>query len=140
MARSPFVKTTQKRLDLRGAWEGHWVEVKEHIGVADQKRIEGSAFTSLKAATPKPGETADEVEAQMDLGRMYMTQLKVYLLGWSFTTAEGKPVEVTPSAIDMLEPDCADEITDRLKEWLEHREADKAANPTGTTSSEQRSA
>lgn len=139
MARDPFVSTSTKRLDLTGDWEGQWVEVKEHLGVNDQKRISGSAFTSIKTATIDERNPQD-AEAGVDLGRLYMTQLKVYLVDWSFADRQGKRVEVTGPAIDMLEPDLADEITARLNEWLEARKAQRAANPTSTTSSAQRSA
>lgn len=138
MARDAFVGTTTKKIDLKGDWEGEWIEVKEHLGVHDQKKIDGSGFTSIRAVAP--GKEASEAEAGLDLGHMYMTQLKVYLVGWSFKTKDGKPVEVTATAIDMLEPDCADEMTARLHQWLEEKAAAKAANPTTKTSSEQQSA
>lgn len=141
MARSAFVTTTTKWLDLHGDWEGQRVEVKEHLGVNDQQKINGSAFTTVRNVGP--GKSADEAEAGVDLGKLYMTQLKVYLVGWegqSFQDGQGKTVEVTPSAVDMLDPECADEISKRLREWLEARRAERDANPTTTTSSEQRSA
>lgn len=141
MARSAFVMTTTHWLDLHGDWEGQRVEVKEHLGVNDQKKIDGSAFTTLKNVGPD--KSREEAEAGVDLGRLFMTQLKTYLVGWegpSFQDAQGKTIEVTNSAIDMLDPECADEINKQLREWLEARKATNAANPTTTTSSEQRSA
>src|SRR6185295_241520 len=139
MARDAFVKTTTKRLDLTGDWEGEWVEVKEHLGVADQQRINGSAFTTVKNMGPDV--SPEEAEAGIDLGNLYRTQLKTYLVGWSFRTSDGQPVPYTATAVDMLDPDCADEIQARLKVWLAEVRAAREANPTNTkTKSGQHSA
>jgi len=138
MGRNAFVDTTTKRLTLKGEWEGQWVDVKEHLGVAEQQKINGSGFTSVKQAAP--GKSAEEVEAGLDLGNMYMTQLRVYIVGWSFTDNKGQAVAVTSAAIDKLDPDCADEISARLREFLEERKAAREENPTGATRSELSSA
>lgn len=126
MGESAFAATTIKRLDLTGPWEGEWVDVKEHLGVVDQKRIDGAGFTSLRQTEGN----AQEAEAGLDLGRLFMTRLKVYIVAWSFTDAQGAVVPVTASAIDTLKPECADEINDRLSEWRKEVAAAKGANPT----------
>lgn len=132
MARDPFVRTTTKKLNLGGDWEGEWIEVKENLGVRDKKHIAGSGFTTVKSAAP--GRPASEAEAGLDLGHLYMTQLKTYVVAWSFTR-DGQPVECTPTAIDMLEEECADEMTNVLRKWLDEVRAAREANPTTTTNS-----
>ncbi len=69
-----------------------------------------------------------------------MTQLKTYLVGWNFTDDQGKAVEMTPSAVDMLDPELADEMMERLRVFLAEVRTAREANPTGTKNSAQRSA
>lgn len=133
MARSAFIVPHTQRLDLEGDWEGEWVEIKEHLGVADQKRIESSAIPSLKNLNESL--SGDSPEAGLDLGRMYLTRLKVYLLDWSFRDANGKTVEVSPAAINSLDPDCAEAINRALDAFLKERDKEREANPTGARSS-----
>jgi len=56
-----------------------------------------------------------------DLASVYLAPLKAYLVGWSLTDAAGKVVQVTPSAIDRLDAECADEIHARIREWQSSR-------------------
>ena len=84
----------------------------------------------------------EDAEAGMDLARLYMTQLRVYLVGWegeSFQDEKGKLIEVTPSAIDMLDPDLAEEMMTQIRRWLTEVRAAREANPTITNNFARRS-
>jgi hypothetical protein len=110
MGRCRFVQPDVVRLSLS---DGDFIDAKRELNAGEQRRVFSRMVRDMT-----PGEKltlkADEV------GR---TKLSEYIVGWSFTDVDGKPVPVSDSAIDNLDTDTYAEL---VKAIDEHEAAETA--------------
>ncbi len=120
MSRSRFVQPATVRLALS---DGDWVEAKARLTYGEQSRLEAAAFGNLKGI--KPGQDA---EVGFDFAAFQLARLQVFIVAWSFRDEQNRPVAVSRSAIEALDPDAAAEIADALERHLEAEESPKASS------------
>ncbi len=120
MSRSRFVQPATVRLALS---DGDWVEAKARLTYGEQSRLEAAAFGNLKGI--KPGQDA---EVGFDFAAFQLARLQVLIVAWSFRDEQNRPVAVSRSAIEALDPDAAAEIADALERHLEAEESPKASS------------
>jgi hypothetical protein len=122
-----FVQLSTVRLYLEDNNEdGPWIEVKAEIGMRDQKRIESAL---LRGAQQVSAEGAETVELKLDGAEVALVKLKTYLVAWSFTDPNDKPVRVTADAIATLRPAVADLILAKLNAYLDEVAEERASDP-----------
>jgi hypothetical protein len=88
-SRCRFVQPDIVRLTLS---DGDFIDVKKELNAGEQRRLFAHMMRDMV-----PGEKVTLIPEQV--GR---TKLIEYVVGWSFTDADGKPVPVSESAIDNL--------------------------------------
>jgi hypothetical protein len=125
MGRLRFVQPDVARLTLS---DGDFVDVKKQLNAGEQRRLFAHMMRDLS-----PGDKVTLIPEQV--GR---TKLEAYIVGWSFVDADGKPVPVSPSAIDNLDTETYAEmvkaIDDHETQQEKEREA-RRANPNTATGS-----
>jgi hypothetical protein len=126
MSRCRFVQPDLVRLPLS---DGDYIDVKRELNAGEQRRVFSRMVRDMT-----PGEKltlkADEV------GR---TKLSEYIVGWSFTDVDGKPVPVSDSAIDNLDTDTYAELVKAIDAHEEAQNTTREAerkNPSGRSKSE----
>lgn len=128
-----FVQPEVVRLPLSG--DGRWIDVKKELTAGESRRV----FARLVRTMGTGGNEGERVRTELDPEKVGLTKLAEYLVGWSFTNGDGKPVPVSESAINNLRPSTFKEITDAIDAHEEktnaEREAMKKADPTGATAS-----
>lgn len=110
-----------------------WIEIKRELNAGENRRVFGRIVKDMRA-----GE-----KVTLDPEQVGLTKLVEYLLGWSFTDANGKPVDVTEGAINSLDQDTYAEITqaiDMHEEAVNGERARKKPSTVGTPKSEATSA
>jgi len=137
MSRNRFVSPEVVRLELS---DGDWIEVKKRLGIAAQKRIESAMIRGVQGSDIQRGANPRDVELRLDTTAAYIAKLKAYLLDWSFKGADDKPVRVSDSAIENLDPDTADEIITVLNKFLDEEVERRKDNPFTKENSTQQSA
>lgn len=98
MARCRFIQPDVTRLPLS---DGHWIDVKTELNAGEARRV----FTNV-VKTMHAGE-----RVELDPELVGKTRLVEYIVAWSFTDAEGKPVPFSASALDNLDQDTYTEIS-----------------------------
>lgn len=114
MSRNRFINAgATARLPLS---DGDWIEVKEKLSYGEQQRLSTASLTSIQfGGDSKPGET----EVALNMDRYALMRLHVWIVDWSFRDHNDKPVPVSKSAIDNLDPLTAEEINKALDEHIE---------------------
>lgn len=100
MARNRFVQPNTVRLDLS---DGDWIEVKERLTYVENQRLYGGMVRSINT-------NQDINELGVDVARFNILRLETWIVDWSFRDEHDKPVPVSRSAIENLDPDSAREI------------------------------
>lgn len=97
-----FVEPTTTRLDLGQDDDGQpmWIEVKTELNYGEQQELAGLALRLQK--TDLGSDAAPSVE--MDWAAYGLAKLKTWIVDWSFTDAQGKPVKVSRESVQRLRP------------------------------------
>jgi hypothetical protein len=105
--RNRFVTPATVRLELS---DGDWIEIKERLTYGEERKLANSALVATSANG-----------FQVDLARAQLLRMEIWLTDWSFVDNNGKSVPLTPSAIQNLDPDTAEEIIAALDAYQEAR-------------------
>jgi len=105
---SRFVKPDVVRLNLTG---GDYIVVKRQLTAGEQRRVFAKTAKTVKAGQP----------IEIDLEKAGISNLVEYLVDWSFTDQDGKPVpikdmpsEYVVDVLNSLDADSFQEITDAI--------------------------
>lgn len=118
--RNRFVSPEIKRLDLS---EGDWVEIKARLSYREEQELAGAMIRATRG-------DGDEREVSVNVARYAILKLITYLQEWSFRDEQDKPVPLSPSAIENLDPDTAEEIDEAINAHVEALKASKATPAT----------
>ena len=109
--------------------DAHYIDIKKQITAGEQRLMFAGMMRDMT-----PGE-----KVVLDPKQVGRTKVSAYLIGWSLTDAEERPVPVSDSAIDNLDPETYAEIVESIdahEAALDaEREAYRAKNHTGATGS-----
>ena len=97
MGRLRFVQPKVTRLQLS---DGDFVDIKHELTAGEERESFARMTKSLEAGKV----------AQLNPEQVQLSTLVAYILGWSFTDKDGRPVEVSESAIRQLDPETFVEI------------------------------
>lgn len=126
-----FVTPDVVRLDLS---EGRWIDVKKELTAGESRRV----FARLVKRMGPTG-LDDKVHTEIDPEKVGITKLLEYVVGWSFSNGNGKPVPVSEAAINNLRQHIYREMVEAVEKHEEAmnaaREAAKQQDPTGATAS-----
>lgn len=114
MSRCRFVQPDVVRLTLS---DGDFIDVKRQLNAGEQRRLFAHMMRDMT-----PGEKVTLIPEQV--GR---TKLEAYIVGWSFADAEGKPVPVSPSAIDNLDTETYAEMVKAIDDHEAVQEQEREA-------------
>jgi hypothetical protein len=115
-----FVRPEVVRLSLSG---GRWIDVKKRLNAGESRKMFARVVKDM---------TAGE-KAQLDPEQVGLTKLVAYVLGWSFTDDDGKPVPFSQGAMDNVDPDLYAEMIQAIDAHIEAQDAarDKEKNKSG---------
>jgi hypothetical protein len=116
---SEFVDPRVERLHLSGV--DRWIDVKHELNAGESRAL----FTDL-VKEMRHGEAA-----VLDPHKVGVTKVLAFLLGWSFTDGNGRPIPVSPSAVDNLKPATYVEIREAIDAHEERVEAERTARKNG---------
>lgn len=94
----------QAKLDASIA-DGDFIDVKRELNAGEQRDV----FAAMVQTGTSFGE-----KFKINPHQVGKTKVIAYLLGWSFVDMDGKPVPVSPDAIDSLELDTYNEIVEAI--------------------------
>jgi hypothetical protein len=124
-----FVQPEVVRLTLDG---DRWIDVKRELSAGESRRV----FARL-VKTMQPGD--QRVKTELDPEKVGLTKIVEYLVGWSFSNGDGKPVPISEAALNNLRPAVYKAITEAIDAHEERvdaeREAMKRTDPTTATGS-----
>lgn len=112
--RNRFRKPGIERLLLS---DGDWVEVKRRLSVGEER----AAFQAIVGQINQDGWRKPNVEL------VGIAEMFAYLVDWSFTGDDDKPVKLTIDAIQNLDPDDYKELEDALDAHKKRMEAEREA-------------
>lgn len=113
MGRNRFVQPSTVRLPLS---DSDWVEIKERLTYAENQRLQGAMVRSVRDLDGEVG---------VDLARFTILRMETWLTDWSFRDDQDKPVTLSRSAIENLDPDTAREIDAAIDQHVTDRAAKK---------------
>ena len=123
---SPFVQPSIERLHVKGTSE--WIDVHRELTFGQQQDMLARMRKQFGLGEPPV----------LDTTRIGRARMEAYIVGWSFTDPQGKPVAVTPAALDNLSVHMARDIRDLLEaheqKVVDEYEAEKNA-PDGASAS-----
>jgi len=123
--RNRFVTPATIRIDLT---DGDWIEVKERLTYAEQKRLAGQTFrpvVNTADLTPTQDSESRGTDMELDLEWYSILRIKLWVVAWSFVDAAGNPVRPTMDAIRALDSETGDEIEEALNEHVEAMNSQK---------------
>ena len=115
--RNRFASTESVRLPLS---DGDWIEIKEELSAKDARE----SFGQVVREYDKDGMPV------LDPEKVGFPRVMAYLLDWSFTDADGKPVAVSAAAVNALTYDDYNEIQKAITAHETAREAARSKNAT----------
>lgn len=113
---SRFVAPGSRRLDLS---DGDWIEIKKMLTAGEHKRVYGAGVTTSHAD--------EKVEVKVDMVESSFVRTLTYLTAWSLER-DGKPVAISRSALEALDPDFYSEIETAIN--MHVQEVARAKKPT----------
>lgn len=115
-----FVRPEVVRLALS---DGRWIDVKKRLNAGESRKMFARVVTDMT-----PGE-----KPKLDPEQVGLTKLVAYLLGWSFTDDDGKPVPFSLAAIDNVDTDLYSEMIKAVDahEDAQDKAREQAKNVTG---------
>jgi hypothetical protein len=125
---SRFLKPEIVRLNLTG---NDWITVKRQLTAGEQRRVFARTVKAVKAGQP----------IEIDLELAGISSLVEYLIDWSFTDHEGKPVvirdmprEYVMDVLNSLDADSFNEITEAISAHEKTIAEEKKTRPTANVS------
>lgn len=126
--RTYFVTAETVRLALS---EDDWIDVKKGLAYGERAHVRSLLYGRVsETGVGDPG---------IDLEAASIEFLVAWIVDWSFTDANGKPVAVTRDAVRALDPDLADEAQAAIAEHMQAMSLGKAT-PNGKPKRAARSA
>lgn len=133
---SRYRKQEDLRIELSG---GDWLLVRKHLTAGEERDAQARV---IKAGTFKPGE-----RPELDLEHLGIAQAVAYLLDWSITDADDKPIRIrdqsyafVAAALRNQTPESLREILDAIQAhdgaMMAEREHEKKVPAGGTGSSQ----
>jgi hypothetical protein len=117
--RNRFVQPETIRLDLS---DGDYIIIKKELNAGEQRRVFSGFVKDARSG-----------EAWVvDPEKVGLTKMLGYLISWSFVDADGKPVDVSESAIKGLDMASFKEVKDAIDAHDEQIEKDRAARKNET--------
>ena len=86
-----YRKPEETRLDLGG---GDWLLVRKHLTAGESRHIYAK---TIKAGTIRPGE-----RPELDIEQLEISQAVEYLIDWSLTDADDKPIRIRDQSYDFV--------------------------------------
>ena len=128
MPRNRFVEPETVRLELT---DGDWIEVKKELTYGEEQRLAGAAM-SVKSQLNGDKQVGDDIQLDMENERFAVLRFYLWLVDWSFTGRDKKPVKLTKAAIANLQHETADEIDQVLTAHVARVEEERknALSPT----------
>lgn len=120
MGKRRFASAGTTRLELS---EGDWVEVKDELSYGERQRL-------LAAGVRMNG--LDTAEVTVDWTAINVLDMELWLVDWSFTDEQGKPVPVSADAIRALTEEAAAEIDAALTAHKQRAEKNVIATAGST--------
>jgi hypothetical protein len=125
---SRFLKPEVVRLNLTG---GDWITIKRELTAGEQRRVFARTAKTVKAGQP----------IEIDLEKAGLSELAEYLIDWSFTDQDGRPVaikdmpsEYVADVLNSLDAESYTEITNAINTHQRSVEAEKKTQTTATVS------
>lgn len=113
-----FVKPEAQRLELT---DGQWIEVKKFLTAGEELTVT-QAFTAMRQ-----GKEGDNPTIEINMKRWRIMRCAIYLLKWSLSDWDGKPVPVSEAALEALDPDRLREIETAIEAHTKLMEEEKNA-------------
>lgn len=120
---SRFLKPEIVRINLTG---GDWITIRRQLTAGEQRRVFARTAKTVLAGRP----------VEVDLEKAGLMEMVAYLVDWSFTDYEGKPVaikdmpaEYVVDVLNNLDPDSFAEIYNAIQTH-EQSIADEKKTPT----------
>jgi hypothetical protein len=82
--------------------DGDWIEIKRRLTVGERRRILSRAASG--------GISSDGARVHVDAAEMAFARVEAWMLDWSFTGLDEKPVAYSPAALKNLDPETFTEI------------------------------
>ena len=125
---SRFLKPEIVRINLTG---GDWITIKRQLTAGEQRRVFARTTKAVKAGQP----------IEIDLEKAGISTMVEYLVDWSFTDQEGKPVpikdmpsEYVADVLNSLDGESFAEITDAISAHEKTIETEKKTRSTANVS------
>jgi hypothetical protein len=109
-----FVRPEVVRLSLSG---NRWIDVKKRLNAGESRKMFARVVKDMT-----PGE-----KTTLDPEFVGLTKLLAYVLGWSFTDDDGKPVPFSTGALDNLDPDVYAEMIKAIDSHIEAQDEARSA-------------
>jgi hypothetical protein len=109
---SPFVQPAIVRLQLK---QNRWIDVRRELTYGEHQMMFAKMRKQFGIGEPPV----------LDVTMIGRARMDAYIVAWSFTDPQGKPVALTPAALENLKTGVANEIRDALEL---HEETVKAEN------------
>lgn len=113
---SRYRKQEEIRIDISG---GDWLLVRKHLTAGEEREAHARV---IKAGTFKHGE-----KPELDLEHLGIAQACSYLLDWSITDADDKPIRIRDQGYAFIAAALRNQTPESLKEILNAIEAHDAA-------------
>jgi len=113
---SRYRKQEEMRLELSG---GDWLLVRKHLTAGEERDAQARV---IKAGSFKPGE-----KPELDLEHLGIAQAVSYLIDWSITDADDKPIRIRDQAYAFVFAALRNQTPESLREILEAVQAHDAA-------------
>ena len=113
---SRYRKQESVRLELGG---GDWLLVRKHLTAGEARHADAKVF---KAATIKQGE-----RPEIDLEQVGIADAVAYLLDWSITDADDKPIVIRDQSADFIEGALLAQTPESLLEIIQAIKAHEGA-------------
>ncbi len=105
---SRYRKQEEHRIDLSG---GDWLLVRKHLTAGEERDAQARV---IKAGTFKPGE-----RPELDLEHLGIAQAVAYLIDWSITDADDKPIRIRDQSYAFVAAALRNQTPESLREILE---------------------
>ena len=111
-----YRKQEDHRIELS---EGDWLLVRKHLTAGEERDAQAKV---IKAGTFRPGE-----KPELDLEHLGIAQAVSYLIDWSITDADDKPIRIRDQGYDFVAAALKNQTPESLREILEAIQAHDAA-------------
>jgi hypothetical protein len=127
-----FVEPEVVRLPLS---DGRWIDVKKELTAGEHNKV----FARIVKRMGTAGDGSGTISTELDAEKVGFTKLEQYIVGWSFTNGDGKPVPPSLAALMNLKAHIRREVAEAVDAHEERvnaeLEAQKKQDPTGATAS-----